>query len=102
MRACIPAIVFAGAFASFPTLAQDTHLARNLAATCASCHGTNGQARGDIKPLAGMSAQHLLEAFADFKSGARPATVMHQIAKGFTEEQTSLIASYFAAQRAKQ
>ena len=28
--------------------AQDTHLARNLAATCANCHGTNGNARGDM------------------------------------------------------
>lgn len=102
MRACIPAILLTGAFSSFATLAQDAHLARNLAATCASCHGTNGHARGDIAPLAGMRAQQLLEAFAEFKSGARPATVMHQIAKGFSEEQISLIAAYYAAQSAQQ
>ena len=99
MRACIPVILLSSAFSSFATLAQETHLARNLAATCATCHGTNGHARGALSPLAGMRAQQLLEAFADFKSGARPATVMHQIAKGFTEEQISLMASYFAAQR---
>jgi len=102
MRACIPAILLTGAFSSFTTLAQDTDIARNLAATCATCHGTNGHARGDMKPLAGMREQQLLEAFADFKRGARPATVMHQIAKGFTEEQISLIAGYFAAQLSKQ
>ena len=26
--------------------AQDANLARNLAATCANCHGTNGNVRG--------------------------------------------------------
>jgi len=75
--------------------------ARSLAATCANCHGTNGQARGDMKPLAGMPAEKMLAALADFKSGAQPATVMHQIAKGYTEEQLKLVAAYFAAQPAR-
>ncbi len=101
LRACISAFFLASAWSPFAALAQDTHLARNLAATCASCHGTNGQARGDMKPLAGMAAQQLMEAFAEFKRGARPATVMHQIAKGYTEEQIGLIAGYFAAQSAQ-
>jgi len=83
------------------TFAQDTLLARNLAATCANCHGTNGQARGDMKPLAGQSAEKILAAVADFKSGAQPATIMHQISKGYTDEQMRLIAGYFAAQKAK-
>lgn len=94
------------AFALGPALAQaqgfDPQLqARSLAATCANCHGTNGQARGDMKPLAGMPAEKMLAALADFKSGAQPATVMHQIAKGYTEEQLKLVASYFAAQPAR-
>ncbi len=81
-----------------PSVAQDLHLARNLAATCANCHGTNGKAKGDMKPLAGMPAEKLLALWADFKSGAQPATVMHQIAKGYTDEQVRLIATYFASQ----
>jgi cytochrome subunit of sulfide dehydrogenase len=80
--------------------AQDTHLARNLAATCANCHGTNGQARGDMKPLAGMPADKLVAMLADFKSGNQPATIMHQIAKGYTDEQIRLMAGFFAAQPA--
>ena len=81
--------------------AQDANLARNLAATCANCHGTNGHAKGDtIKPLAGMPAQRIVKAVADYRSGAQSATVMHQIAKGFTDEQFQLIAAYFAAQPA--
>jgi cytochrome subunit of sulfide dehydrogenase len=81
--------------------AQDANLARNLAATCASCHGTNGQARGDMKPLAGVSAEKIVAMLADFKSGNQPATIMHQIAKGYTDEQIKLVAGFFAAQPAK-
>jgi cytochrome c553 len=83
-----------------PAAAQDANLARNLAATCANCHGTNGQARGDMKVLAGVSAEKTVAMMADFKSGNQPATIMHQIAKGYTDEQIKLIAGYFAAQKA--
>ncbi|MBI5718124.1 MAG: c-type cytochrome [Burkholderiales bacterium] len=79
-------------------LAQDANLARSLAATCANCHGTNGNARGDMKPLAGMPADKLLAMLADFRSGNQPATIMHQISKGYSEEQLKLVAAYFAAQ----
>jgi len=81
--------------------AQDANLARNLAATCANCHGTNGNARGDMKPLAGVSADKIVAMMADYKSGNQPATIMHQIAKGYTDNQIKLIAGYFAAQQAK-
>jgi len=80
--------------------AQDANLARNLAATCANCHGTNGQARGDMKPLAGVSAEKIVAMLADFKSGAQPSTIMHQITKGYTDEQIKLIASFLAMQPA--
>ena len=81
-------------------LAQDANLARSLAATCANCHGTNGQARGDMKPLAGVSAEKIVAMLADFKSGAQPATIMHQISKGYSDEQIKLMAAFFAAQPA--
>lgn len=83
-----------------PSVAQDLNLARNLAATCANCHGTNGKAKGDMKPLAGMPADKLIAMVADYKSGAQPATIMHQIAKGYTDEQIRLVAAYFASQKA--
>jgi len=83
-------------------LAQDAHLARNLAATCANCHGTNGNARGEMKPLAGLQADKIIAMINDYRSGAQPATIMHQISKGYTDEQIKLIAGYFAAQKPKQ
>ncbi len=87
--------------AALPAAAQDANLGRNLAATCANCHGTDGHARAGSVPLAGMAAADLQAAFAEFKSGKRSATIMHQIAKGYTAEQVRLIAAYFAAQKPK-
>ena len=81
--------------------AADPYLARNLAATCANCHGTNGHAvKGSgMDALAGMEKAKILQKLADYKSGDKPASIMHQIAKGYTEAQLDLIAGYFAAQK---
>jgi cytochrome subunit of sulfide dehydrogenase len=79
--------------------AQDMQLGRSLAATCANCHGTNGMAKGEMVSLAGLPAEQLTRTFEAFKSGQRPATIMHQIAKGYTDEQVRLIAAFFAAQK---
>jgi len=81
--------------------AADPNLGRNLAATCANCHGTNGHAvkGGGLDSLAGMEKAKTLQKLADFKSGDKPASIMHQIAKGYTDEQLDLIATYFAAQK---
>lgn len=81
--------------------AADPNLARNLAATCANCHGTNGNAvkGGGIDALAGVPKDKILQKLADFKSGDKPASIMHQISKGYTDEQLDLIAGYFAAQK---
>ncbi len=73
--------------------------ARSLAATCANCHGTTGNARGDMKPLAGVAADKILAQLADYRSGAQPATIMHQIVKGYSDEQLRIIAGFFAAQK---
>jgi cytochrome c553 len=82
--------------------AQEGNLGRSVAATCANCHGTNGHARGDAAaPLAGMPAERLVTLFNAFKTGARPATIMHQIAKGYTDEQVKAVAAFFAAQPGK-
>ena len=33
----------------------------------------------------------------DFKSGKKPATIMHQLTKGYSDEQLQQLATYFAA-----
>jgi cytochrome c553 len=86
-----------------PALAQDAralHL-KALAATCANCHGTGGRAidNSEIPGLAGMPASYLVAQMQAFKKGERPATVMHQLAKGYSDEQIQQLAAWFAAQK---
>jgi sulfide dehydrogenase cytochrome subunit len=84
-------------------LAQDaqTLQVRALAATCANCHGTQGRAveAASVPGLAGLPASYMVEQMKAFKSGARQATVMHQLAKGYNDAQIEQIAAYYAAQK---
>ena len=72
---------------------------RSWAPACANCHGTNGRAQPGNEPLAGGNKDELLKKLKDFKSGAKPATIMHQLSKGYTDEQMEAIVGWFAAQK---
>lgn len=99
IRYALPALlaVAAAASAPLPAAAQDA-ATRGLAATCTACHGTDGNSVGGVPPsLAGQNKDYLLQQMKDFKAGKRPATVMHQHAKGYSDEQLERIAAYFAA-----
>ena len=80
---------------------QQALYAASLAATCANCHGTEGRAvpGSRVPSLAGRDKAYLVAQIKAFKSGARPATVMPQISKGFNDAQIDSLAGYFAAQK---
>ena len=85
----------AAALACAQGLAQDPS-ARLLAGTCFTCHGTDGHSAGNVPPgLAGRT--DLFQVMKDFQAGKRPATIMHQHARGYTDAQLQAIAAYFAA-----
>jgi sulfide dehydrogenase cytochrome subunit len=73
---------------------------RSLAANCAACHGTNGQpARGStLAGLAGKPRNELLMAMTQFKEGKKPASLMHQLSKGYTDAELEALADYFSKQ----
>ncbi len=76
---------------------QDPNAARAIAANCFTCHGTDGVSVGGVPPsLAGRAKTELLQMLRDFRDGKRPATIMHQQAKGYTDAQLELVAGYFA------
>jgi len=90
----------AAASASPLALAQDDAVARSLAATCANCHGTDGRGvTKEVVPLAGLPKEHIVARMKAFKDGTRPATIMHQLAKGYTDQQIESLAAYFAARK---
>ena len=92
---CAAALIAAGL--ATPAEAQNPAQARGLAATCFTCHGSDGRSVGGVPPgLAGRDKAELLQTMKDFQSGKRPATIMHQHAKGYTDAQLEAIAGYFA------
>jgi sulfide dehydrogenase cytochrome subunit len=97
------ALFFAAAnlLAPHPALAAEPKLdGRQLYATCANCHGTDGvSAGGPLPTLAGQPKDVLAANMKAFKAGTRPATIMQQIAKGYTDEQIEAIAAYLAVRK---
>jgi len=94
------AVLLLSGLAAGSAMAQNAAMLhqRALAATCANCHGTEGRTTDGsaIPSLAGMPREYMITQLTNFKSGARPATVMHQLTKGLTDEQINSVATYFA------
>ncbi len=80
---------------------KDALYVKSLAATCANCHGTNGVAvtGSSVTSLAGLDKAYTVAQMKAFKAGTRPATVMHQLSKGYSDAQIEVLAAYFAAQK---
>ncbi|MEY8689023.1 MAG: cytochrome c [Leptothrix sp. (in: b-proteobacteria)] len=76
---------------------------RALAATCAHCHGTDGQAvQGEaLVRLADLPEDYILTQLTAFRTGQRPATIMHQISRGYSQEQLETLARYFGSRNKK-
>jgi cytochrome c553 len=102
-RRSVAALALAAwAAGSLPALAQSgPDTARYVAANCANCHGTTGVAKGAMPSLAGLSKDRIAENMRAFRDGKRPATIMHQIAKGYSDAQIDAVAAHFAAQKAR-
>ena len=103
IRTLLLAALASGAAFASPASAQNTdpNLGRNLAAACANCHGTNGLSQQGMPNLAGQQRTYFIQQMQDFRAGRRAATIMHQIAKGYSDEQIDALAAYFSAQKGK-
>jgi cytochrome c553 len=77
----------------------EDQLARSLAANCTSCHGPNGNSLGAVPSIAGLDKATIVAALHGFKDGTRQATVMHQHAKGYTEQEFAILADFFSSQK---
>ena len=95
------ALLLAAGLAGLPLMTQaqtmDPLQVRSMAASCANCHGTHGIAEAGNESLAGVNKDELLKKMLDFKTGKKPATIMHQLSKGYSDEQLAALASYFSA-----
>jgi cytochrome c553 len=79
-----------------------------LAASCAACHGTQGNAivkeggnagEENNPVLAGRTREDLLSKLLGFRDGTRKATIMHQHSRGLSLEEIDLLATHFSMQK---
>ena len=69
------------------------------ATACSGCHALNAAAETPVPKIHGRPAIDTIAAMEQFRSGAKPSTVMDRIAKGFTDDETRAIAAWLAAQK---
>lgn len=96
--------LFAGVLAA-PVLAQGAKspapsaAPSYLAGTCTSCHGTDGNAQSAIPYLAGKDRQYLREQLQRYKTDVLKVTLMNQLAKGYSDDELSLLADYYSKKK---
>lgn len=69
------------------------------ATACSGCHATSAAAETPVPRIVGRAADETVAAMMEFRSGAKPSTVMGRIAKGFTDDETKAIAAWLATQK---
>jgi cytochrome c553 len=77
--------------------AGDAAAGKAKAATCAGCHGANGEGVGPNPPLAGMNENQFVQAIADYKSGKRANPVMKSLSTPLSEQDTANLAAYYGS-----
>ncbi len=66
---------------------------------CFNCHGTEGRANSAIPSIGGRDKAFLEETLKAYKAGTKQATIMNQLAKGYTDEEIAVLADYFSRQK---
>lgn len=83
-------------------LAGDAKAGAKLSATCAACHGADGNSTNPAWPkLAGQGAPYIYEQLQEFKNGKRKNAIMAGQAAGLSDQDMQDVAVYFAQQKTK-
>ena len=91
------------AMANEPTNVGDAAKGKVLSATCAACHGADGNSvNPDWPKLAGQGEGYLAKQLADFRSDKRKDPTMTAMAKGIASDaDIKDLVAYFSGQKAK-
>lgn len=81
----------------------DATAGKAKAATCAGCHGADGNSvNPDWPTLAGQHPKYLMKQLREFKAGERTDATMAPMAAPLSEQDQADLAAYFASQQPKQ
>ena len=82
--------------------AADPAVGKQKSATCAACHGADGNSANPLWPnLAGQHAAYLEKQMKEFRDGKRQDPLMTPMAAALSDSDIADIAAYFAAQKQK-
>lgn len=77
----------------------DAEAGKAASATCAACHGADGNSTIPTNPkLAGQYESYLVEALKAYRSGARQNAIMSGFAAALSDQQIADLAAYFSSQ----
>jgi len=101
MNSCIRIVAGLLLLVSLPVWAEgDAAAGQAKAATCAACHGADGNSMVPLWPkLAGQHPAYLLRQSVLIKSGARPVPEMAGIVGAISEQDFADLAAFFASQK---
>ncbi|MEM6988064.1 MAG: cytochrome c [Pseudomonadota bacterium] len=99
MKTLIHSSAVALLVASTALSAGDIVRGKELSATCAACHGADGNSAIPVNPkLAGQYDSYLIHALKSYRSGARQNAIMAGFAANLSDQDIADLAAYFAAQ----
>jgi len=85
---------------SVQAVAADASAGKEKSATCAACHGPDGNSVApDFPRIAGQHSDYLARALMDYKSGARKNAVMAPMVEKLTKRDIEDLAAYFSQQQ---
>ena len=91
-------LIYSIAYSAEPLTPAEIHT-RTLAASCAACHGTNGNSHSTTPILANLDATHFVAQMQAFKNNSRPSTVMYHLAPGLNTNEIEQLAKFFSQQK---
>ena len=79
--------------------AGDAEAGKVKSATCAACHGGDGNSMAPTFPkIAGQGERYLIKQISDIRDGNRAAPAMAPFVTGLSDEDIADLAAYFSAQ----
>jgi cytochrome c553 len=77
--------------------AGDAQAGKAKAASCAGCHGANGEGKDPYPKLAGKSEDEIVKALKEYKAGTRTNAVMKALVKPLSDQDMANLGAYYAS-----
>jgi len=82
-------------FAGLAMAKGDIAAGKEKAASCAGCHGANGEGMPPNPPIAGLDEAYFIKQLQDFKSGSRVNGMMAMFTKPLSNQDMENLAAYY-------